>query len=181
MDTQTFYQKAIVFAASKHQESNQMITDTKLPYVVHLSNVAMEIFVASKYTDNFDTSFAIQLSLLHDTLEDTQTSYEELETVFGAKIAEGVSALTKNKLLPKEERMIDSLRRIESLQTEVWAVKLADRITNLQKPPEHWNLFKKTAYKKEAALIMERLKGGNSYLENRLQKKITEYETYLYT
>ena len=87
MDTQTFYQKAIVFAASKHQKSNQMITDTKLPYVVHLCNVAMEIFVASKYTDNFDTSFAIQLSLLHDTLEDTQTSYEELETVFGAKIA----------------------------------------------------------------------------------------------
>jgi guanosine-3',5'-bis(diphosphate) 3'-pyrophosphohydrolase len=181
MQTQSYYQKAIKFAALKHVEQNQLVPGTNLPYVVHLSNVAMEILMAAQNSPNFEVDFAVQAALLHDTLEDTSTTFEELTEAFGAPIAEGVLALTKNENLPKSERMEDSLNRIRKLQKEIWAVKLADRITNLQMPPQHWDLAKKIGYQKEALLILEELKGGNTFLENRLRLKIAEYEKYLQT
>jgi (p)ppGpp synthase/HD superfamily hydrolase len=73
-----------------------------MPYVVHLSNVAMEILIASQNTTNFNLSSAIQIALLHDTLEDTSATYEELEDEFGKEVAKGVQALTKNDKLPKK-------------------------------------------------------------------------------
>ncbi|WP_409416900.1 HD domain-containing protein [Flavobacterium sp. PS2] len=179
MDIQSIYQKTIIFATLKHLENNQLIPDSQLPYVVHLSNVAMEILIASNNTKEFDINFAIQIALLHDTLEDTATTFDELELEFGIEIAEGVSALTKNGDLPKEERMLDSLNRILPQRKEVWAVKLADRITNLQKPPKSWDSPKKRKYKEEAETILEKLKGANQYLENRLLIKIQEYESYI--
>jgi guanosine-3',5'-bis(diphosphate) 3'-pyrophosphohydrolase len=179
MITQDYYQKAIVFATLKHLEKNQTIPNSNLPYVVHLSNVAMEILLASKYTKDFDLDFAVQMSLLHDTLEDTETTFEELELEFGIQIANGVLALTKNKNLPKEDRMLDCLNRILLLKKEVWAVKLADRITNLQKPPTNWTNDKKSYYLKEANIILEKLNSGNEYLENRLKDKIENYGQYI--
>ncbi|HMO40381.1 MAG TPA: HD domain-containing protein [Saprospiraceae bacterium] len=179
MDIQTIYQKTIIFATLKHLQKGQTIPGTEIPYVVHLSNVAMEILIASQNTKNFNIEFAIQVALLHDTLEDTNTTFEELESEFGSEIAKGVLALTKNDLLPKSEKMLDSLNRTKELRKEVWAVKLADRITNLQKPPQHWDISKKTEYKKEAKIILELLKGGNEFLENRLLKKINEYDKYI--
>ena len=166
MQTQSYYQKAIKFAALKHVEQNQLVPGTKLPYVVHLSNVAMEILIAAQNSTDFDVDFAVQVALLHDTLEDTTTTLEELSEAFGPTIAEGVLALTKNGDLPKSEQMGDSLNRIRKQQKEIWAVKLADRITNLQIPPQHWDTAKKIAYQKEAILILEELKGGNAFLEN---------------
>lgn len=179
MDVQTLYQKTIIFATVKHLENNQTIGDANLPYVIHLSNVAMEILIASHHTTNFDLEFAVQVALLHDTLEDTNTTFNELELEFGNEVAEGVSALSKNDTLPKEDKMLDSLNRISKQRKEVWAVKLADRITNLQKPPKSWDNFKRIKYREEAIIILEKLKGSNQYLEDRLSKKINEYEMYL--
>lgn len=102
METQTLYQEAIKFATAKHLEKEQKVPGTDLPYVVHLSNVAMEIIIASSHSDHFNLEFAVQVALLHDTMEDTSTDFEELENKFGIEIAEAVSALTKNKTLPKE-------------------------------------------------------------------------------
>lgn len=177
-DLQTLYQEAIVFATQKHVEKQQHIPGTQLPYVVHLSNVAMEILIANQNTVGFRVNFAIQLALLHDTLEDTNTTYDELFTVFGKEVADGVQALTKNTSLPKNLRMSDSLHRIKQLPKEVWAVKLADRITNLQKPPQHWDLEKIKNYKTEAEEISKELEGGNIYLKNRLRLKIENYMKY---
>ncbi len=179
MEIQTLYQVALKFAAAKHQEKNQIVPGTNLPYVVHLSNVAMEIIIASNYSDNFDLGFAVQAALLHDTIEDTSTEPEELEKKFGMKIAEAVSALTKNNELQKNEQMQDSLTRIKKLQREVWAVKLADRITNLQPPPLHWDNEKKLEYQIEAQLILNELKSGNEHLAKRLDAKIKEYGSYI--
>ena len=179
MKTQSLYQKAIKFAASKHAEQNQTVPGTNLPYVVHLSNVAMEIMIASFYTDDFDLDFAVQVALLHDTIEDTSTTFDELETEFGTDIAKAVHALTKNTDLPKEQQMNDSLKRIKSMPHKVWAVKLADRITNLQPPPSHWDNDRKIRYREEARLILSELKGGNEFLAKRLEKKIEEYRIYL--
>lgn len=99
-----------------------MVPGTNLPYVVHLSNVAMEIFMAAMHTDDFDLEFAIQLALLHDTIKDTETTHEELLDTFGRTIAEGVQALTKNKGLPKEQRTRNCLNRIRKMPKEVWAL-----------------------------------------------------------
>ena len=175
MQIQSLYQKAIKFAAAKHAAQNQTIPGTNLPYVVHLSNVAMEILIASFHSENFDLGFAVQVALLHDTLEDTSTTFEELETKFGVEIAKGVLALTKNEKLPKEEQIKDCLKRIKLLQSEVWAVKLADRITNLQPPPPHWSKERKINYRDEARLIVSELRDGNEYLGRRLEGRIEEY------
>ncbi len=180
MEAQALYQEAIKFATTKHLEKEQKVPGTDLPYVVHLSNVAMEIIIAASNSDNFNLGFAVQVALLHDTIEDTSTDFGELEKKFGIEIATAVSALTKNSDLPKEQQMQNSLSRIKKLQAEVWAIKLADRITNLQPPPPHWDKEKIIKYQKEARIILSELKDGNDFLAKRLQAKIEEYENYIH-
>lgn len=179
MEAQTLYQEAIKFATAKHQEKDQKVPGTDLPYVVHVSNVAMEIIIASSLSGNFNLGFAVQVALLHDTMEDTSTDFGELENKFGVEIAKAVLALTKNKKLQKEQQMPDSLERIKKLQKEVWAVKLADRITNLQQPPSTWNNAKKIKYQQEARTILHELKDGNDFLARRLEAKIEAYGNYI--
>lgn len=177
MDIQMLYQGAIKFAATKH--INQFVPGSELPYLLHLSNVAMEVFVAYQSAKNFNIEEAIQIALLHDTIEDTDTSFDEIADLFGESIANGVAALSKNKTIEKNKRMADSLDRIKSQKKEVAIVKLADRITNLQKPPHHWDDAKKENYHGEAIAILQNLKGNNAFLELRLSGKIKEYESYL--
>ena len=80
MDTniQTIYQKTIDFAAEKHGKQKM---PTGLPYVVHLSNVAMEVILAHQQEPNFNLKEALQLALLHDSLEDTDKSLIRLMTL----------------------------------------------------------------------------------------------------
>lgn len=174
MDIQTFYQQAITFAAQKHADINQLVPGSNLPYTVHISNVAMEI-LSMPDVEGFDKAYAVQLALLHDTIEDTSTIFNELKNAFGIDVAKGVLALTKNPELPKEEQMQDSLNRIKKMRKEVAAVKMADRITNLQKPPANWDEVKKFRYCNEAGIILSELKEGSEYLANRLGEKIKEY------
>ncbi len=173
--TQELYQKALKFAGEKHSE--QKVPGTKANYLLHISNVTMEVIIANTFDNSFDLNFAIQVAILHDTIEDTDTDYDEIKQIFGENIANAVKALTKNEdLKSKEERMLDSLNRINGLQKEVGIVKIADRITNLQTPPKHWSKEKVIKYLKEAQLILESLKGKNKYLTTRLESKIIDYE-----
>jgi len=177
MMLQDVYQKTIKFAAIKHK--NQKVPGTEANYLLHISNVAMEILLAYKEDDSFDINFAIQLALLHDTLEDTETEFYELEREFGIQVALGVQALTKDEnLASKKDRMIDSLNRINEMKKEVGMVKLADRITNLQEPPKNWEKDKIQNYIIEAQIIDEVLKDKNDYLNQRLKTKIVEYRKY---
>ena len=176
---QSIYQKTILFAADKHAKVNQYIPGTKIPYAVHLSNLCMEILLADQKTENFNLKLAIQAALLHDTLEDTDTTEIELEENFGIVIPVCVKALTKNTKLPKDQQMADSLNRITKMPSEIWTVKLADRITNLQPPPAHWNNERKMDYREEARLILNELKEGNEFLARRLETKIEEYQIYI--
>ncbi len=176
-DIQTIFQETIKFAAEKH--GSQKVKGSKIPYVVHLTNVAMEIFMAARKTHGFDLGYALQLALLHDTIEDTETTRQELEMVFGKDIADGVWALTGDPKLLKEYRIPDCLAKIRRLPREVGAVKLADRITNLQAPPKGWSKSHIRDYLYDAQQILQTLRGSNDYLEKRLEAKITEYEKYL--
>jgi len=179
METQKLYQEAIKFATARHIGKQQKVPGTDLPYVVHLSNVAMEILIAAPKTENFNVGFAVQVALLHDIIEDTSTNFSHLEVEFGAKVANAVLALSKNPQLSKEQQMHDSLNRIKEQPAEVWAVKLADRITNLQEPPTVWDKLKKLNYQNEARIILSELKEGNEYLAKRLEEKIEQYDNYM--
>ena len=178
-EIQTLYQKAIKFATYKHLAKKKKVKGTKLPYVVHLSNVTMEIFMAALNTDSFNLDFAAQVALLHDTIEDTDATYEEIKDKFGEDIAEAVLALSKNENLPPKVQTTNSLTRIKALSKEVWAVKLADRITNLQPPPSKWSSKKRKKYQDEANLILQELQDGNEYLSKRLKMKIKDYMEYI--
>jgi (p)ppGpp synthase/HD superfamily hydrolase len=122
-----------------------------------------------------DEGFAIQCAILHDVLEDTATTREALVTTFGEAMAAGVEALTKNHDLPEVDRMADSLCRIQTQPREVWMVKLADRITNLQPPPPFWHWSKVIAYADEAEEILEVLGGASGALASRLRDRIVAY------
>ena len=181
MWNQDLYLQTLIFAGKAHHK--QKVPASEMSYVVHFANVTMEVahaLVCSNDT-NLDATFAIQCALLHDTIEDTAVTYEDIVANFGKKIADGVLALTKNESLPKEEQMQDSLNRIVAQGPEVRIVKMADRINNLQPPPAYWDNAKMLKYKKEAQLILDTLKGVNPYIENRLQQKIETYNQYIDT
>jgi (p)ppGpp synthase/HD superfamily hydrolase len=122
---------------------------------------------------------AVLCALLHDTLEDTEITFDDVAGAFGSEVAAGVQALTKDESLPREEQMADSLVRIKRQPKQVWMVKLADRITNLQEPPHYWNQDKRQAYRAEAWTILTELRDGDALLAGRLERKIQDYGRYL--
>lgn len=103
-----------------------------------------------------------------------------MKTEFGTEVADGVMALTKNAELPtKAEQMNDSLHRIKQQPQEVWLVKLGDRISNLGKPPHHWNPEKIAVYRDEAITIHRELGEASPLLGDRLLARIESYEAFL--
>ena len=154
----------------------------KVEYINHIGSVVFEIFNAIQSTENINSDLAIKCAILHDTIEDTTLTYESVNSLFGHEVACGVLALTKNdKIEGQTEKMIDSLKRIKEQPVEIWAVKLADRITNLYEPPYYWNDEKKLNYIEEAKVILDELKDGNKYLAERLEIKIKNYHSFLST
>jgi guanosine-3',5'-bis(diphosphate) 3'-pyrophosphohydrolase len=123
--------------------------------------------------------YAVQVALLHDTIEDTDTSVAELEEHFGHMVAEAVLALTKFDNLPPEIQLRDSVQRIRKQPYEVWAVKLADRINNLQPPPPEWSTEKISRYYDDAKMIYDELHEGNEFLATRLKEKIEVYSRFI--
>jgi (p)ppGpp synthase/HD superfamily hydrolase len=135
----------------------------------------MEVIAALRAEPERDQELAVQCALLHDVVEDTATTVEQLRATFGPAVATGVSALSKDKLLPKGRQLEDSLRRIREQPPEVWMVKLADRIANLQPPPSHWTPDKVAGYREEAATIYSSLKDASPVLAKRLARRIAAY------
>lgn len=176
------YTKAWAFASKQHrgQTYGGSQHGERIEYISHIASVAMEITWALQSDHTADGALAVQCALLHDTLEDTDTSYEILHSEFGEAVANGVLALSKNEKLPtKDAQMRDSLYRIKQQPREVWMVKMADRITNLYHPPFYWTNEKILAYRDEALIIYQELHMANSQLAQRLQQKIAAYPQFL--
>jgi (p)ppGpp synthase/HD superfamily hydrolase len=167
------YIKACRFAAQAHQ--GQLVPGSDLPYLLHLNLVSMEIIAALIAEPGHGGDLAVQCALLHDTIEDTDTTYEQIAAIFGIRVADGVAALSKNPALDKSTRLSDSLKRIKSQPIEIWMVKLADRITNLQPPPRHWTQEKISQYRQEAINIHAQLQTASPFLAMRLAGKIQNY------
>jgi (p)ppGpp synthase/HD superfamily hydrolase len=171
--SQELYITAYRFAARAHQ--GQIYPGTELPYIMHLSFVSMEILGGLSVESGRDGDLAVQCALLHDTIEDTATTYADLAAKFGENVADGVLALSKDPTLEKSQQLTDSLQRIRSQPPEIWMVKLADRISNLQPPPSHWTSEKILRYRDEAMEIHTSLQAASPFLGMRLLEKIEHY------
>lgn len=168
---QDLFKRTLDFAAVAHGE--QKVPGKPYSYVVHLVKVATEVLRAADGT--FDVNLAMQCAVLHDCVEDAGVSAERLRAEFGEAVAAGVQALTKDDAVPKPERMADSLRRIRLQPREVWLVKLADRITNLEPAPADWTVEKRAKYRGEAQQIHDALGEAHAGLAARIRQKIAEY------
>lgn len=168
------YVAAMRFAAERHHA--QRVPGTELPYLVHVVSVAAETIAA--LAPGLDADLAVSCALLHDTIEDTETTYAEVAERFGRAVADGVQALSKDETLPKPDRMADSLRRIQAQPHAVWVVKLADRITNLADPPRAWTSAKCRAYRDEAILIADALGAASPVLDARIRARIAAYAAF---
>lgn len=175
MFTPDRYVAALRFAAIKHE--GQRMAGNEFPYLVHVASVASEVMAALE--PGLDGDLAVQCALLHDTLEDTQTTFDELASQFGRAVADGVLALSKiDDSIAKGDRMADSLRRIRLQPREIWIVKLGDRITNLAPPPEKWSSDKRRAYQAEAMLIADALGAASPVMEARIRARIAGYSVH---
>jgi len=165
---------ALRFAATAH--GAQQVPGSGHPYVVHVVSVCTEVMAALRSEPGRDEELAVCCALLHDVAEDTATTLAEVEHAFGARVAAGVAALSKNDELPKHEQLADSLRRIREQPHEVWMVKLADRIVNLTPPtPPKWNVEKKQRYREEGQSILDALGDASATLAARLRARIAAY------
>jgi guanosine-3',5'-bis(diphosphate) 3'-pyrophosphohydrolase len=171
------FKRALDFAARAH--GTQTVPGSGFPYVVHVTKVATEALLGCLSAQGLEANFAVPVALLHDTMEDAGVSHTELVSAFGAQVADGVRALTKDEQVPKERRMTDCLARIRQQPKEVWAVKLADRITNLEPPPPQWPQDKRRRYHAEAKEILATLSGACPALEQRFRVKLDEYQQHL--
>ncbi len=185
--SQDEYERAFWFAARAHHAAGQRYPGTKLPYLCHVALVAQEVMAALAAERHAEPDLALQCACLHDVLEDTRTTYAQLLVELGPAVADGVQALTKdeaaaagaaNEAQRKARMMADSLRRIRQQPRAVWLVKLADRITNLQPPPQFWSRDKRVRYQEEARRILQALGESSPFLAERLDGRIGAYEGY---
>lgn len=175
--SQEKYIRAIRFAAKAHL--GQKYPGTDAPYLLHLSMVSMEIMTALTNETDLNADLALQSAILHDVIEDTSVNYEQIGTEFGIAVADGVLALSKNMHLEKEKRMTDCLHRIREQPREIWMVKMADRISNLDTPPHYWSSEKISEYRKEARQIYDALSPASVFLGKRLKTRIETYQNWV--
>jgi (p)ppGpp synthase/HD superfamily hydrolase len=165
--------KALRFAASAH--GVQKVPGSDHPYLVHVCSVAAEVIAALESEEHEHPDLAVQCALLHDVAEDTLVELSAIEAHFGPAVAAGVAALTKDSSLDKPAQMPDSLQRIRRQPRDVWLVKLADRITNLQPAPAHWTAERRRAYRIEAEQILAALGEASPWLSRRFEERLEEY------
>ncbi len=166
------YSRCLRFAAQAHAQ--QFLPGTSLPYLTHLVQVVQEVMLTS-FHEPIPLSLAIPVALLHDVLEDTSVTMKQLQDFAGMSVALAVEALTKNSALPPDQQMSDSLIRIRAAGPVAALVKLADRLVNLQAPPQTWSVDKIAAYQQESQGILETLGWASPRLSVRLQARLEQY------
>ena len=137
--------RALAFASRKHSQQRRKDADAS-PYINHPIALVSILAIEAGVNDR-DTLCA---ALLHDTIEDTDTSVEELVEAFGAPVASLVQEVTDDKRLPKAERKLRQMEHAAHLSPKARALKLADKIANLRdvadSPPVKWSLSRRQEY-----------------------------------
>ena len=156
--------KAIAFAAEKHRHQRRKDPEAS-PYINHPIDLA-NVLVQEAHVR--DTTVLIA-AILHDTLEDTETTPDELATVFGGEIRNIVMEVTDNKKLIKRKRKELQVKYGPHLTRKERLVKLADKICNLRdvavNPPARWPLKRQIEYFDWAQSVIDGMRGTHVKLE----------------
>ena len=139
MDELKLVLRAAEFAADRHRSQRRKDVEAS-PYINHPLTVAAILAEEGDVTD----ATVLAAALLHDTVEDTQTSIAEVEQLFGREVASIVAEVTDDKSLEKAERKRLQVERAHSKSEGAKLVKLADKIANLRDiaacPPADWDV-----------------------------------------
>ncbi len=162
-DLQDFL-RAVSFAARKHRLQRRKDADAS-PYINHPLEVAA-ILAGEGGVVDVPTLVA---AVLHDTLEDTETTPEELATTFGASIRDLVQEVTDDNRLLKAERKALQAAGAARLSERAKLIRIADKIANIgdvtHHPPTHWNLVRRREYLDWTAQVVAGCRGVNPRLE----------------
>jgi guanosine-3',5'-bis(diphosphate) 3'-pyrophosphohydrolase len=117
--------EAVAFAARAHQ--GQLRKDERTPYVSHVFRACLTL----RHVFGIDDVPTLTAAVLHDTIEDTTTDYDDLAEQFGPQIAGWVALLSKDKRQEEGPREQEYMRRLAAADWQVKACKLADVFDNL--------------------------------------------------
>jgi GTP diphosphokinase / guanosine-3',5'-bis(diphosphate) 3'-diphosphatase len=148
------------FAAERHKDQRRK-GKRQVPYVNHLAEVARLLAVATKGTD----AELVAAGWLHDTVEDTETSQDELVSTFGDDVASLVMEVTDDKSLPKAERKRLQVLKTPAKTLRAKMIKLADLTSNLRQFPEDWESQRINDYFEWADQVAAGCRGVNAELE----------------
>ncbi|MFM0323263.1 HD domain-containing protein [Caballeronia glebae] len=156
--------RAVAFAADKHRKQRRKDADAS-PYINH--PIALAQVLANE--GDIDDEHVLIAAILHDTVEDTDTSHDELVRCFGAQVARIVAEVTDDKSLPKAERKRLQIEHAAHISHGAKLVKLADKICNLRDilamPPSNWSDERKREYFDWAKRVVDELRGAHAGLE----------------
>jgi len=164
---------AIKFSAEKHRNQRRKGADA-FPYINHPIDVADILWRIGSVRD-IDTIVA---AILHDTLEDTDTTPAEIAALFGDDVLSLVEEVTDDKSLPKEERKRLQVVNAYYKSTGAKLIKLADKISNINdignSPPTEWSIERRLNYLDWATKVALGLRGVNSALEEYFDEAIRQ-------
>jgi guanosine-3',5'-bis(diphosphate) 3'-pyrophosphohydrolase len=160
LNTCSLILRAASFAADRHRDQRRKGADES-PYINHPFAVAKVLCDEGGVTDGE----LLAAALLHDTIEDTATTQEELRKVFGTRIAGIVAELTDDKSLSKAERKRIQLDNASHVSRDAQQLKIADKLCNLREilssPPADWPLFRKYQYFDWAKAVVDQVRESN--------------------
>lgn len=163
--------KALQFSADKHRHQRRKDKD-KSPYINHPIDVAELLWGVGQVRD----VQVIIAGILHDTLEDTETTADEIRTAFGETVLSFVQEVTDDKSLPKEMRKRHQIEHAPHKSIGAKQIKLADKISNIRdlacSPPANWPLQRRRDYLTWAEQVVAGLRGANPELENHFDQMI---------
>lgn len=156
--------KALQFAARKHRDQRRK-GGQHAPYINHPIDVTEILWRVGKVRD----VVTLLGALLHDTIEDTDTSPDELRDLFGEEVLSVVLEVTDDKSLPKAERKRLQVASAPHKSARARQIKLADKISNVTEitldPPMDWSLERRKEYLDWTERVIDGLRGQNPELE----------------
>lgn len=169
---------AIHFAADKHRDQRRKDEDAS-PYINHPIEVAEVLARIGGVKD----LITLQGAILHDTIEDTNTTPDELEAAFGAEVRKVVQEVTDDTTLPKADRKRLQIEHSPHLSVRAKHIKLGDKIATVRSvvdtPPATWPLSRRKEYLEWTEQVIAGLRGTNAPLENYYDELLTKGRTVL--
>ncbi|GAB4227412.1 MAG: HD domain-containing protein [Methyloligellaceae bacterium] len=170
--------RAMRFASERHLTQRRKGAAGE-PYINHLAEVADLVARATKGRD----VNLVAAALLHDTVEDTETTLAELAELFNDDIAALVAEVSDDTSLPKAERKRLQVVTAPARSQRAKILKLADKTSNLralaESPPKDWSLERRRDYLQWARDVAAGLRGVNPWLEARFDEAAARLEALL--